>query len=260
MIYLHKLLPLLLSPIVVVLALVLVGAWRRSRAVLVAAALLLWTLSTPVIADALLRAVEGHRVRLQAATMPKADAVVVLSGMLTHVQGEKGQGENGIVSEWGEAADRLFGGLELMQADKAPRLVLTRGLLPWQGKIRTEGESLREIAIAAGVPAEKILLTAPAMNTADEAVGVGQLLGGTASGSTSGPMPRVLLVTSAFHMPRSKALFERQGLTVIEYPVDFRVDATSGAPMKYLPSASSLRDADLSIRELLGRLYYALRG
>ncbi len=255
MIYLHKLLPLLLSPIVVVLALVLVGAWRRSRAILVAAALLLWTLSTPVIADALLRAVEGHRVRLEAATMPKADAVVVLSGMLTHVQGA-----NGLVSEWGEAADRLFGGLELMQADKAPRLVLTRGLLPWQGKIRAEGEILREIAIAAGVPAEKILLTAPAMNTADEAVGVRQLLGDTASGSTSGPTPRVLLVTSAFHMPRSKALFERQGLTVIEYPVDFQVEATSGAPMKYLPSASSLRDSDLSIRELLGRLYYALRG
>jgi uncharacterized SAM-binding protein YcdF (DUF218 family) len=254
-IYLRKLLPLLLSPIVVVLALVLVGAWRRSRAVLVAAALLLWTLSTRVIVDALLRAVEGHRVRLEAATMPKADAVVVLSGMLMHVQGEKG-----LVSEWGDAADRLFGGLELMQADKAPRLVLTRGLLPWQGKIRTEGESLREIAIAAGVPAEKILLTPPAMNTADEAVGVRQLLGGTASGSAFGPTPRVLLVTSAFHMPRSKALFERQGFTVIEYPVDFRVDATSGAPMKYLPSASSLRDADLSIRELLGRLYYALRG
>ena len=255
MIYLHKLLPLLLSPIVVVLALVLVGAWRRSRAVLVGAALLLWTLSTPVIADALLRAVEGHRVRLEAATMPEADAVVVLSGMLTHVQGEKG-----LVSEWGEAADRLFGGLELMQADKAPRLVLTRGLLPWQGKIRAEGEILREIAIAAGVPAERILLTAPAMNTADEAVGVRQLLGGTASGSTPGPTPRVLLVTSAFHMPQSKALFERQGLTVIEYPVDLRVDETRGAPMKYLPDSEALDRSDIAVRELLGRLYYGLRG
>mgnify|MGYP000008644782 CR=1 FL=1 len=255
MIYLHKLLPLLLSPIVVVLALVLVGAWRRSRSILVAAALLLWTLSTPVIADTLLRAVEGHRVRLDAATMPKADAVVVLSGMLTHVQGEKG-----LVSEWGEAADRLFGGLELMQADKAPRLVLTRGLLPWQGKIRAEGEILREIAIAAGVPAEKILLTAPAMNTADEAVGVRQLLGGTASGSTFGPTPRILLVTSAFHMPQSKALFERQGLTVIEYPVDLRVDETRGAPMKYLPDSEALDRSDIAVRELLGRLYYGLRG
>jgi uncharacterized SAM-binding protein YcdF (DUF218 family) len=245
-IYLHKLLPLLLSPIVVVLALVLVGAWRRSRAVLVAAALLLWTLSTPVIADALLRAVEGHRVRLEAATMPKADAVVVLSGMLTHVQGEKG-----LVSEWGEAADRLFGGLELMQADKAPRLVLTRGLLPWQGKIRAEGEILREIAIAAGVPAEKILLTAPAMNTADEAVGVRSLLASDAGA--------VILVTSAFHMTRARALFEQQGLRVIEYPVDFRVGASGNAPTDYFPSAGALRNSDEAIREWLGQAYYALR-
>ncbi len=250
MIYLHKLLPLLLSPIVVVLALVLVGAWRRSRSILVAAALLLWTLSTPVIADTLLRAVEGHRVRLEAAsphsdTRPFSPCTCVSMPLSTTTA---------------SAADRLFGGLELMQADKAPRLVLTRGLLPWQGKIRAEGEILREIAIAAGVPAEKILLTAPAMNTADEAVGVRQLLGGTASGSTSGPSPRVLLVTSAFHMPRSKALFERQGLTVIEYPVDFQVGTSSGDPMRYLPSAGALKASDLAIRELLGRLYYALRG
>jgi uncharacterized SAM-binding protein YcdF (DUF218 family) len=245
-IYLHKLLPLLLSPIVVVLALVLVGAWRRSRSILVAAALLLWTLSTPVIADTLLRAVEGHRVRLDAATMPKADAVVVLSGMLTHVQGAKG-----LVSEWGDAADRLFGGLELMQADKAPRLVLTRGLLPWQGKIRAEGEILREIAIAAGVPAERIVLTPPAMNTADEAVGVRSLLASDAGA--------VILVTSAFHMTRARALFEQQGLRVIEYPVDFRVGASGNAPTDYFPSAGALRNSDEAIREWLGQAYYALR-
>jgi len=69
-----------------------------------------------------------------------------------------------------------------------------------------------------------------------------------------------LLVTSAFHMPRSKALFERQGLTVIEYPVDFQVGASSSDPMKYLPSAGALRATDLAIRKLIGRLYYALRG
>jgi uncharacterized SAM-binding protein YcdF (DUF218 family) len=245
-IYLHKLLPLLLSPLVVVLALVLLGAWRRSRVLLLTAALLLWTLSTPVIANALFRMVEGERVRLTASDMPSGAAVVVLSGMLQHVQGSKG-----LVPEWGEAADRLFGGIELMQANKAPRLVLTRGLLPWQGKIRAEGEILREIAIAAGVPAERIVLTPPAMNTADEAVGVRGLLP-----SDAGP---VILVTSAFHMTRAKALFEQQGLSVIEYPVDFRVDETGGAPMKYLPDPNALRLADIAIREWLGQAYYALR-
>ncbi len=247
MIYLHKLLPLLLSPIVVVLALVLIGAWRRNRAVLLMAAALLWTLSTPVIANALFRMVEGERVRLTASEMPEAAAVVVLSGMLQHVQGSKG-----LVPEWGEAADRLFGGIELMQANKAPRLVLTRGLLPWQGAIRAEGEIPREIAIAAGVPAERIVLTPPAMNTADEAVGVRSLLA-----SDAGP---VILVTSAFHMTRARALFEQQGLSVIEYPVDFRVDETEKGPDHYVPDARALRRSDLAIREWLGQAYYALRG
>ncbi len=247
MIYLHKLLPLLLSPIVVVLALVLIGAWRRNRPVLIMAATLLWTLSTPVIANALFRMVEGERVRLTASEMPEAAAVVVLSGMLQHVQGSKG-----LVPEWGEAADRLFGGIELMQANKAQRLVLTRGLLPWQGAIRAEGEILREIAIAAGVPAERIVLTPPAMNTADEAVGVRGLLA-----SDAGP---VILVTSAFHMSRARALFEQQGLSVIEYPVDFRVGASGTAPTDYFPSAGALRNSDEAIREWLGQAYYALRG
>ena len=247
MIYLHKLLPLLLSPIVVVLALVLLGAWRRNRPVLIMAAALLWTLSTPVIANALFRMVEGERVRLTASEMPEAAAVVVLSGMLQHVQGSKG-----LVPEWGEAADRLFGGIELMQANKAPRLVLTRGLLPWQGAIRAEGEILSEIAIAAGVPAVRIVLTPPAMNTADEAVGVRSLLA-----SDAGP---VILVTSAFHMSRAKALFEQQGLSVIEYPVDFRVGASGAAPTDYLPSAGALQNSDEAIREWLGQAYYALRG
>jgi len=245
-IYLHKLLPLLLSPIVVVLALVLLGAWRRNRAILIMAALLLWTLSTPVIANALFRMVEGERVRLTASEMPEAAAVVVLSGMLQHVQGSKG-----LVPEWGEAADRLFGGIELMQANKAPRLVLTRGLLPWQGAIRAEGEILSEIAIAAGVPAVRIVLTPPAMNTADEAVGVRRLLA-----TDAGP---VILVTSAFHMSRAKALFEQQGLSVIEYPVDFRVDETGEGPKDYAPDARALWRSDLAIREWLGQAYYALR-
>ena len=247
MIYLHKLLPLLLSPIVVVLALVLLGAWRRSRVVLLAAALLLWTLSTPVIANALFRMVEGERVRLTASEMPEAAAVVVLSGMLQHVQGSKG-----LIPEWGGAVDRLFGGIELMEANKAPRLVLTRGLLPWQGAIRAEGEILREIAIAAGVPAERIVLTPPAMNTADEAVGVRSLLA-----SDAGP---VILVTSAFHMSRAKALFEQQGLSVIEYPVDFRVDETGEGPKDYAPDARALWRSDIAIREWIGQAYYALRG
>jgi len=245
-IYLHKLLPLLLSPLVVVLALVLLGAWRRSRVLLFTAALLLWTLSTPVIANALFRMVEGERVRLTASEMPSGAAVVVLSGMLQYVQGS-----TGLTSEWGESADRFFAGLELLEAGKAPRLVFTRGQRPWDRDIRAEGEILREIAISQGVPAERITLTPVVANTEEEAAAVRRMLT-----PNSGP---VILVTSAFHMTRARALFEQQGLRVIEYPVDLRISESERGPESYAPDARALRRSDLAIREWLGQAYYALR-
>lgn len=146
-----------------------------------------------------------------------------------------------------------------MEAEKAPILILTRGLRPWEGAIRAEGEILREIAITEGVPAEKILLTPPAMNTADEALWVRQLLANRQSGNTKAQPPQVILVTSAFHMTRARAIFEEHGSRVIEYPVDLRVNETSGAPMKYLPEAAALARSDLAVREWLGQAYYALR-
>jgi uncharacterized SAM-binding protein YcdF (DUF218 family) len=89
------------------------------------------------------------------------------------------------------------------------------------------------------------------MNTADEVVGVRSLLASDAGA--------VILVTSAFHMTRARALFEQQGLRVIEYPVDFRVGASGNAPTDYFPSAGALRNSDEAIREWLGQAYYALR-
>ena len=69
-------------------------------------------------------------------------------------------------------------------------------------------------------------------NTADEAVAIRRLLPARQS--------RVLLVTSAFHMRRAQRLFERQGLQVLPFPVDFQArgrwagplwrDPTSGCP------------------------------
>ena len=53
--------------------------------------------------------------------------------------------------EWGEAADRIFAGIDLFRENKAAFLILTRGKLPWSvGK--PEGEYLRDVAIKLGVP------------------------------------------------------------------------------------------------------------
>ena len=94
--------------------------------------------------------------------------------------------------------------------------------------------------------------TPPVVNTAEEAVAIARLLPGR---------PRILLVTSAFHMRRAQRLFERQGLVVQPFPVDFQARGAWAGPLwrdpsQWLPSARALDDSSRALRELLGRLVY----
>jgi uncharacterized SAM-binding protein YcdF (DUF218 family) len=150
------------------------------------------------------------------------------------------------VREWSEAADRFAAGLELFRAGKGARLVFTGGRVPWELLPDTEGDWLRGQALAQGVPAEAILLAGPVENTAQEAQAVARML----------PRERIILVTSAFHMPRARALFEAHGLQVVPFPVDFRVPEQEMTVMDWLPRAEALALTDMAWRELLGRAYY----
>jgi len=105
-------------------------------------------------------------------------------------------GPSSFVREWGDAVDRLEGGLALMRAKRAPRLIFTGGRVPWDVLPTTEGDWLMEQACNRGLPAAAISITPPVQNTAEEAQAVAAMLDGA-------PSTHILLVTSAFHMPRA---------------------------------------------------------
>jgi len=65
----------------------------------------------------------------------------------------------------------------------------------------------------------------------------------------------IILVTSAYHMPRAKMLFDRFFKNVIPYPVDYKEDLRYNA-RSFLPSMSDLENSTKAIREYLGILYY----
>jgi uncharacterized SAM-binding protein YcdF (DUF218 family) len=198
--------------------------------------------STPVLSDRFMAAVEGHGQRLDPATMPSADAIVVLSGMIKTAPGPDA------ILEWGEASDRFWGGLALYQAGKAPRLIFTGGWVPWQPDQMPEGEYLRTVAEDQGVPPSAITVTPQVSNTAAEAKAVGALID---------PNATLLLVTSAFHMRRSQHLFERVGYTVIPYPVDFYANPSRPlGVLDFLPNADAFQQTERAWRELIGRVYY----
>ena len=173
----------------------------------------------------------------------EADAVVVLSGML-HQVGDK----NYNTYEFSDP-DRFFGGLDLIRENKSDKIIFTAGQLPWTDNWEPEGLILKNKAISLGVPKEKILVTENVKNTYEESIAVTKLISNNSS---------LILVTSAFHMHRSKYLFEKQGFDIIPYPVDFKTSNAKTSIMNFLPSVSSLNKVSLFIRENIGRLYYKL--
>lgn len=189
---------------------------------------------------------ESGQVLQQPIAMSQVDAIVVLSGILTTVEGE-----GGLQTEWLDP-DRYFGGIALYKAGKAPILIFTRGQLPWTDQSVPEGDYLKAKAIDDGVPDAAILLTDLVENTEEEAIATRKLLNEIAE-------PKILLVTSAFHMPRASDVFKSQGIDVMSYPVDFKVRAQTNTFMSYLPSASALSQTSLYVREMLGRVYYSIK-
>ena len=241
---LNKLLPLLLSPLFLLTAIAALAIWVRSRRLAILALASLWFLSFPLVANSLWRVIEQQALRPAVSAAPKAQALVVLGGMTRVIHSDQG-----FEIEWNDNADRFWAGLELFKAGKAPRLFLMAGRLPWEKSQKTEGEWLRAKAIEFGVPEKQIWLSPEVQNTQQEAQAVAkELPGGT-----------ILLVTSAFHMPRARALFEAQGLKVLPFPVDFRVVENETTILDFLPSAGALERTTSVIRELLGRAYYWIR-
>ena len=70
---------------------------------------------------------------------------------------------------------------------------------------------------------------------------------------------RILLVTSAVHMPRAQSQFEAQGLQVTPYLVDFRVGVRAFTVLDILPEAGGLENTSLAFRETLGRALYSIK-
>lgn len=242
MIYLHKILPIFVLPIMLVIIFILIGLIKNKKKLIYIAIGVLYIISTPIFSNNFFKLVEGSEYRKPISAIDSADAIVVLSGML----GINEIGDSTYV-EWGDP-DRFFGGIALFKAHKAQKLVFTGGKMPWDKAKKTEGDVLKEYAIQNGIPAKKIFVTKDVENTADEAVAVKELIS---------PSKKIILVTSAYHMYRASRLFEKDGIKVIPYKVDYKLARSLKTTiMDFLPDAESLKQSETGIRELLGRLIY----
>ena len=114
-----------------------------------------------------------------------------------------------------------------------------------------------------GVPDEALWLEPASRNTYENALGTQAIL-------ESRGIDRVILVTSAMHMPRAYGVFAGLGLDVVPAPTDFLVTQEDWAYytqphvviqlFNLLPTAESLDATTRVLREYVGLVVYKLRG
>ena len=246
-----KLLSLLVYPlnqslILLILAMLLLwfGARRSCGLLLLLAIGWLWASSTAMTADWLMGQLErDYRPRALAVT-PEADAIVVLGGAT------RGDTHMSSLGDLNQAADRLVHAVALYRAGKAPRIVLSGGSRPGG---RPEAQLMQEILEVMGVPARAILTEEASRDTFENASFSQAVLAGKG-------IKRILLVTSAYHMRRSEALFRASGFEVIPAPTDYQRLVAPPLVPRWLPTAEDLETTSLAIHEYVGYWAYALGG
>ena len=260
-VYLSKLLPLLVYPlglasILLVLALILDERrqWRRWLTTIVL--ILLWLGGNRWVSYGLARSLEWRH--LPPETTPQADVIVILGG------GTESADPPRPMTEVNGAGDRVLYAAKLYQQGAAPNILVSGGNLEFStARGFTPAEEMADLLALIGVPPEAVWLQSDSQNTYEDARYSSQML--VAQG-----IEEIILVTSALHMPRSLALFEKQGVDVIPAPVDFTITEQNwenafqpGAEeflIYLLPNASSLGLTTNVLKEYIGMLVYSLRG
>lgn len=261
-VFFSKLLPLFVYPIgltclLVTAALLVTRRPRLTRSLLLAALLILWLSSTAWMGHGLVRTLETRHAPLDDAA--QAEIAVVLGGAT------RPQLPPRTLVEMFDSGDRLTYAAWLYQQGRVERLLLTGGGIDFLGPegIPSEAENMATLLEQMGVPREAILLETEARNTYENALFSRQLLEEASAG-------RVLLVTSALHMPRAVALFERQGLNVVPAPTDYlTTDAEwaylwqappAGQVINLLPATKYQGMTTEALKEYIGLVVYRLRG
>ena len=208
---------------------------RRIAGLLAALSLALYLLSIGAVADRLMGSLEQT---YEVPAHPQGDVIVMLGGgAIAYVQDVDGVG---MLAQ--SPSSRLLTTLRLHRLYNLPILLSGGQVFSDTG---SEAEIARRVLLSLGVPSEMIYVETRSLTTGQNARYSAEIL--RREGFT-----HPILVTSAFHLPRSVLNFEKEGYPVTPYPTDFWV---SGAPQLYLikfaPNASALLTNTVYLQEKL---------
>jgi uncharacterized SAM-binding protein YcdF (DUF218 family) len=156
-----------------------------------------------------------------------------------------------------EAGERLLEGAILANRFPDTKIAFSGGDAGILYKSDSEAEGAAAILTKLGVARDRLILETDARDTYENAMFLKKEL---KREGALGPGKKWLLITSAYHMPRSVGAFREAGFDVEPWPVDYRTRGKEDLTRPFDKVSEGLRRVDTAMREWVGLLAYWLTG
>ncbi|MDX8396383.1 MAG: YdcF family protein [Mariprofundaceae bacterium] len=251
MLLLSKAISQLILPPAVLILLGILGVvfWKKrwGRGCVVVSLALFWMLSTEPVRDILLDPLESQYPVLNIEQLNTENtAIILLGGGIYEDAPEYG----GVDQLSNHAMMRTLYAADI--AEKSGLNVYATGGRPLSEENEAEGDIMRRWLIRLGVPEQRVFAESFANNTWENAAYMRTML-------EKKDVDKIVLVTTAWHMPRSVWSFEAHGFTVIPAPCTFLTKQKDYDLRSYLPHWGVFNDSALALHEYLVLFWYRLR-
>lgn len=247
--YLSQFLSFLAMPLTIILFFILVGTITKKKKILWTGIALLLFFSNQFISNKAMQLWEPEF--LAFASLPEYEMGIVLTGVtnLSKTTNDR--------TFFNKGADRATHTVQLYKLGKIKRILITggQGLNPTNSN--TEAELLRDFMVMAGVDKNDILVENQAKNTYQNAV----LAKETFVQNGISIQEKSLLITSAFHIKRSKGCFDKVGLPTDTFPVDYYAhESKYDIPFLLYPNPNAINQWHTLAKEWFGIVTYSVLG
>jgi len=245
MIFFSKFFTILILPpgcFIVIFILIFIFLPKKKKLFPFLALLFLYLLSTQPVSDLLLKPLENSYPPISPEFKKDwPQAIVILGSGTVQNSPEAGAGKDTLSSG---AMKRVVYALSLRDTFNVP-FVLSGGKVFEYGQ-ETEAITAGRLLISLGLPNERIILETTSRNTWENARETMKL-----------GFEKVVLVTSAYHMKRSIYCFNKQGVSVIAAPTDYKCDRGQKYDFfSFMPTIPDLYNSWLALHEYIGLLIY----
>lgn len=251
--YLSQFLSFLVMPLTIAFVILAVGLFlpnrRTGRKWLIGGFLLLIFFSNDFIANYAMHLWEPDFKEM--ASLPEHEFGIVLTGVTNLKKTAYDR------TFFNKGADRVTHAVQLYKMGKIHKILVTggQGLNPTNPN--READLLADFMAIAGVPKEDILIENEAVNTRQNALFAKETL----IQAEADLEATYLLITSAFHMKRSKGCFDKVGITTTTFPVDYYAyDPTVTFKSLVQPNPAALVNWHLLFKEWVGLTAYRVAG